>query len=151
MVLLQSGTTTLPEQVTLMRFRISEVHLRQENGEWLRLSSDLHVVELERGKNGLRRTVLDTRIPPVAYDSLALTFDRIFVQFGENAGAPLTLGSGTPHRLGLRLEPDLNEPTSLLLTFEPGASLSRTDDCRWFFVPLLRTEIIAPPAATEQG
>jgi hypothetical protein len=145
-VLFREGMTELPADVEQLRFRVAEIHLRQADGDWLRFPSDLHLVELQRGRNGTERTMLDSRVPSVAYDSLAVVFDRIFAQFGENAGAPLTAGAGTPHRMALEMNPIAGEHTTLVLRFEPGPSLSRTPDCRWYFIPLLRSEVIRTPA-----
>ncbi|MEX1055679.1 MAG: hypothetical protein WED81_06590 [Rhodothermales bacterium] len=150
-VFFQEGDTDLPDEVSKLRFRIAEVHLQQRGGEWVRLPSDLNLIEIDRGRDGIRKTVLDTRVPPAEYDSLALSFDRVYLEFGANAGGPLTVAAGAPHRMALGLRTALGLPISLILRFEPGASLTRSSDCRWFFVPLLRPEIQQESSASDQG
>jgi hypothetical protein len=150
-VFFQEGGTDLPVEVSKLRFRIAEVHLRQQGGEWVRLPSDLNLIEIDRGGDGVRKAVLHARVPPADYDSLALSFDRVYVEFDANSGGPLALAADTPHRMKLDLRLDLVHPASLILRFEPGASLIRSSDCRWFFVPLLRPVIVRGPSASEQG
>lgn len=146
-VFLERGATDLPEDVDQLRFRIAEIRLRESDGDWLRLPSDGSLIEFDRGARSARRVVLDTRVPPGDYDSLAIALDRVFVRFNENAGAPLTTARNSPQQLALDLEPTLDGPTTLYLRLEAGPSLTRTEDCRWFFVPIFETDV----ANTQPG
>ncbi len=101
----------------------------------------MQAVELSAARRGPRRTVLDTRVDPTAYDSVALSLDQVFVQFDANSGAPLTIADDEPLRFALHMHPLLESPTVMQLRFEPGASLRRAPDCRWFFVPVVVAEV----------
>ena len=139
-VSIEQGETGLPDDIERFEFRIAEVRLHEAGGGWIRLPSDVHHFTLPMSRRG-RRVVLDTQIAPAAYDSVAVTFDQLFARFSENAGAPLTAAGDEPLRLALDLSASLEDPSSLSLQFEPGASLRRAPNCRWFFVPVLRAVI----------
>lgn len=138
---LEQGESVLPEEVDRFQFRISDIQIRRSDGEWIRLSSELHQFELPLNKSAGRRTVLETRIPAASYDSVALSFDRIFARFSENSGAPLAVSRNEPLRFAFDMTASLDRLQTLVLRFEPGASLRRTDDCRWFFLPVVRPAI----------
>lgn len=151
-VVMTGGETALPGDVSHLRFRVTEVRLRRADGLWVRLPSDSAPIEISDETPNLRRTLLDTRVAPASYDSLTITFDDVFVRFGPNAGAPLTTADEAPQQLALELNPTLHDRTTVQLTLEPGASLSRSPDCRWFFVPILLSRVTAvslAPADTE--
>lgn len=140
-IVMRTGETALPADISLLRIRVTEVRLRRSNGQWIRLPSDTVPIEVMDEAQGVRRTLLETRVAPAAYDSLSIAFADVFVRFGANAGGSLTTASDAPQRLALELEPSLGAFTRLVLTLEPGASLSRSPDCRWFFVPVLLTDV----------
>lgn len=137
----EPGETTLPDEIEELHFRISEIQIRSTEGTWIRLISDMPRVEIRGAGRGPRRTVLDTRVAPSEYDSVALSFDQIFARFDTNAGAPLTVAKGEPLRFELHMNPTVDAPTTLIVRLEAGATLRRTPDCRWFFVPVVRAEI----------
>lgn len=139
-VSIEQGETALPDDIERFEFRIAEVRLHETDGGWIRLPSEVHQFTLPLPRRG-RRVVLDAQIAPADYDSVALTFDRLFARFSENAGAPLTAADDEPLRLALDLSISLDAPSALNLQFEPGASLRRAPDCRWFFVPVLRAVV----------
>lgn len=140
-VFLAEGETELPDGVSTLRFRVAEVRLHERDGDWIRLPSDASQIELVRGRSMPRKLVLDTRVPPSRYDSLAIALDGVFVRFNENAGAPLTTAKDAPQRFAFSFEPELESQTALTLMLESGASLTRSPDCRWFFVPLFETNV----------
>jgi hypothetical protein len=149
-VVMAGGETPLPSDVSHLRFRITEVRLRRSDGRWVRLPSDSAPIEISEGRQNVRRTLLDTRVAPVAYDSLTVAFDDVFVQFGANAGAPLTIPGDAPQQLAIGLNPARGAHTTVLLTVEAGASLTRSPDCRWFFVPILLSDLsVVSPAPAE--
>lgn len=151
-VVMTGGETPLPSDVSRLRFRITEVRLRRADGRWVRLPSDSAPIEIGEGRQNARRTLLDTRVAPTAYDSLTISFDDVFVQFGANAGAPLTMAGEAPQQLAIDMNPMLEARTTVRLTMEAGASLTRSPDCRWFFVPILLSELsVASPAPVEPG
>lgn len=145
-VFIQQGETDLPEDIQQLSFRTAEVRLRTSAGEWVRLPSDAGAVELERNRGALPRLVLDTRIAPATYDSMEIGLSHVFVRFNENSGGPLTTASDTPQRLAFDLEAALDVATTIHLRLEPEPSLRRTQDCRWFFVPVFR-----PAAVSDAG
>ena len=140
-IFLERGETDLPHAIDHLRFRTAEIRLRTTEGEWIRLPSDASPVEIARGTAAQRRLVLDTRIAPMRYDSMAVTLNNVFVRFNENAGAPLTTASDAPQQFVLDLEARLDVPTTVHLRLEPQPSLRRTQDCRWFFVPMFRVDV----------
>ena len=139
-VVMGQGETSLPEDIERFEFRISEVRLHRKDGDWVRLPSDEHQFALPLHRNA-RRTVLDAQVAPAGYDSVAISFDHLFARFSENAGAPLTAAEGEPLRLALDLETSLEAQSVMTLQFEPGASLRRAPDCRWFFIPVVRAGV----------
>lgn len=138
---LEIGESRLPEDIEEFEFRISEVHVHSENGDWIRLPSDMNQFEISQRRGGLERSVLDATLPPASYDSVAIGFDSIFARFNANAGAPLVTAKNEPLRMALEMNPSLETATALVLIFEPEASIRRSPDCRWFFVPVMRTEV----------
>lgn len=140
-IFLERGETDLPDAIDQLRFRTAEIRLRTTDGEWVRLPSDASPVEIARGTAAQRRLVLDTRIAPMRYDSMAVTLNNVFVRFNENAGAPLTTASDAPQQFALDLEARLDVPTAVHLRLEPQPSLRQSQDCRWFFVPMFRVDV----------
>lgn len=138
---LQQGESLLHEDIEALEFRISEVQVHRADGGWIRLPSDMNTFELSRRREGPPRSVLNTNVAPAAYDSVAVAFDSIYARFNANAGAPLTAASAEPLRLALALNLSRESTTSVVLVFEPEASLRQTPDCRWFFLPLIRPEV----------
>ncbi|GEM_PF-1955892 len=145
-VFIQRGGTDLPEHIQQLTFRTAEIRLRATDGEWIRLPSDAGSVELERGRSTPARLVLDTRIPPASYDSMAVALSHVFVRFNENSGGPLTTAADVPQRLGLDLTATLDAASTIHLRLEPGPSLRRTQDCRWFFVPIYSLTTVSDAA-----
>ncbi len=133
-ILVETGTTALPAAIQAMRFSVAEVHLKPADGAWTVYPADVNSFMTAAGQRA-RKTVLSTRVPPAAYDSLALALADVFVQYDANAGGPLTLPREAPLRLPLQTRLDVGRRTALRLVFEPGASLSRDARCRWFFLP----------------
>ncbi|RMH60526.1 MAG: hypothetical protein D6685_10265, partial [Bacteroidetes bacterium] len=135
-----TGGTPLPADVQALRFRLAEVRLKARGGAWTSYPADAGRFQITAEARP-RKTVLSTRLPPVPYDSLALVLEDVFVQYGPNAGGPLTLTRGEPLRLAHPLAPIPDQTTTLHLTFEPGASLSRDAACRWFFLPFITARV----------
>lgn len=136
---LQTGATPLPEDITSLRFRVEEVWLKPAGGDWKPYPAEVNAFEIQR-ERVVRKTVLSTRVPPAAYDSLAILLRDVFVLFDANAGSPLTLQRDTPLKLALPLRPEVGKATAVRLTFEPGASLTKTANCRWYFLPFITKE-----------
>ena len=141
-VTLEIGESPLPDDIEGLVFRISEVHVHSADGEWIRLPSDMRQLEIDQGLGDAQRSVLDTTLPPAAYDSVAIAFDSIFARFNANAGAPLITANAAPLRMALEMNPSLETATVLAFVFEPEASLRRSPDCRWFFVPVIQTAVL---------
>ncbi len=133
-VVVETGTTALPADVASLRLRIAEIQLKPTNGAWTSYPAAVNRFEWSAG-NRLRRTVLSTQIPAAAYDSVAVVLDDLYLTFDANAGGPLTMPRDAPTQLPLAWTATQERPTTLRLTFEPGASLVHTRDCRWIFAP----------------
>lgn len=133
-VTFRTGETDVPEDVQALRFRIDEVRLRTETGEWLSFPSELNNFEILAGRRQ-SKTILATRVIPQAYDSLAIQLSDIFVLFDENAGSALTMARDGVSRQRLQIEVETGSAKRLEVVFEPQASLAKTPDCRWQFVP----------------
>ena len=133
---METGETALPADVQTLRFRIAEVHLKPVDSLWTSHPADVNRFEL-KGDARVHRTILSTRVPAVAYDSLALDLTDVYVEFDANAGAPLTMPRDHPFTMPIDLDYTATSRATLRLILEPGASLSRSDDCRWFFTPFV--------------
>jgi len=133
-ITLEAGETVLSEDIEAMQFRIAAVHLKPVDGDWTVYPAGVNTFEIPAGRRA-RKTVLSTQIPPAAYDSLRLELSDVFVFYDANAGGPLTMPRDTPLTLGLSTRLTTEQPTTLRLVFEPGASLSHDAACRWFFLP----------------
>jgi hypothetical protein len=138
---LEKGASVLHEDIDALEFRISEVQVHLVDGAWIRLPSDMIPFEISQGFDDMARSVLNTTVTPAAYDSVAVAFDGIYARFNANAGAPLTAASAEPLRMALALNPSRESTTTVVLAFEPEASLRRSSDCRWFFLPVIRTDV----------
>lgn len=133
-VTMTTGSTSLPDEVQALRFRVNEIQLKTKEGGWNSLPVELNNFEIVPNRNQ-SKDILSTRVQAVEYDSIALFFSDVFVLFGENAGGPVAWPRDQPvkDRLEITLEQDL--VTRINLVFEPGASILRDKDCRWYFVP----------------
>lgn len=139
-IVMETGGTALPEDIQAMQFRVADVRLKEADGDWVTYPAEVNNFVLSANKRA-QKPVLSTLVPPAAYDSLALSLTDIFVQFDANAGGPLTLPRGTPLRLPLTTTLAVGRRTVLRLRFEPGASLSRDAQCRWFFLPFFEVRV----------
>lgn len=135
-VQLEAAADPLPDGVQSLTFRVSDVWLKKTGEEWMRLPADVNQFVLPPSTRSTR-PVLTALVPPGAYDSLGLSFSDVFVLFDENSGSPLTMAREAPVRMAVSLETAMDRASVVRLTFEPAASLTRTADCRWFFVPFI--------------
>lgn len=136
-IFFETGDTALPEEVQALRFRVAELHLKERGGDWTPYPADVNSFEIRRNAPALRKAILATHLPPAQYDSLAVSLSNVYVEYGPNAGGPLTTLDDEPVRLALSLRPELNRTSTVRLVLEPGASLSRDERCRWFFLPVI--------------
>ena len=133
-IVFETGESLLPAEIQALRFRIEEVHLKTKEGEWLVFPIELNSFEINSA-NYIGKTILSTRVQPVAYDSLALKLTDVFVLFGENAGGPLTMPRDKAHQIPVAMHPKVGEGTQVRIKLEPGASVFKDRKCRWYFVP----------------
>ena len=133
-VALTTGNSPLPGEVQALRFKVDEVQLRNTSGVWEAFPVNLSNVEVLPDRNTTKR-ILSTRVAPVAYDSIALRISEVFVLFGENAGGPLSWPRNRLIKNELSVQPAVDQGTFVQIVFEPGASLARDADCRWYFIP----------------
>ena len=131
---LETGATPLPADVQALRFRLEEVQLHTDEGEWLTFPAELNTFEILPDRY-LSKTILTTRVQPLVYDSIAIKITDTFVLFGENAGGPLASPDDEALKIAVRMQPEVGQATQISITLEPGASLYRDTECRWFFVP----------------
>lgn len=139
-VVLETGATALPDAVQALRFRVAEVRLKPTDSLWTAYPADVNRFEVTNGTR-TRRTILSTQIPAAAYDSLALDLSDVYVEFGPNAGGPLTMPRDRPLSFPAALDYSASDRATVRLTLEPGASLSQSDDCRWFFTPFVEVAV----------
>ena len=139
-IVMETGRTVLPDDVEAMQFRVAEVRLKQAGGDWVTYPAEVNNFVLAANKRA-QKPVLSTLVSPAAYDSLALSLTDIFVQFDANTGGPLTMPRDAPLRLPLTTTLAVGRRTVLRLRFEPGASLSRDAQCRWFFLPFFEVQV----------
>lgn len=139
-VIVETGESPLPAAVEALRFRIAEVHLKPADSLWTAYPADMNRFELTDGST-VRRTILSTQIPATSYDSLALDLSDVYVEFDANAGGPLTMARDRPLLFPITLDYDSRDRATVRLTLEPGASLSQSADCRWFFTPFVQVAV----------
>jgi hypothetical protein len=135
-VLLTTGTDALPPGVASFQFRINAVRLRAADGTWTQYAASGHRFEFS-GAQSLERNILTARVPAVAYDSVIVTFDDLFLHFGPNAGGPLSQSGNNEVRSAVDLELEPAREHVLHLRFEPGTGLRRSADCHWLFSPVV--------------
>lgn len=133
-VAIEVGPSALPDGAAALRFRVAEVRLKPAGAPWIVLPADPNAVEVPADRP-FRIPILAADLPAARYDSLALVLGDVFVQYGANAGGPLTLPRDAPLLLPLALDVETGALTALHLRFAPAAALSRSEDCRWFFLP----------------
>ena len=136
----ETGETDLPEEVQALRFRIDEIRLHTDEGEWITYPVELNSFEILPDRY-VGKMILSTRVEPVLYDSLSLRISDAFVLFGENAGGPLTLPKDRPLEVAIKIQPEVGVAKQVSLAIEPGASLYKDDACRWYFVPFWRARV----------
>lgn len=131
---IETGQTSLPADVQALRFRIEEIRLHTDEGEWITFPGELNSFEILPDRY-LGKTILSTRVQPLLYDSIAVKISDAFVLFGENAGGPLTLPKDKPLEIAIEMLPKVGEATQVKISIEPGASLYKDSNCKWYFVP----------------
>ena len=137
-VVLEAGSTPLPGDVASLRFEVAELLLKPRGAAWTAYPTTMGPIEIAAGQTGRpRRTLLNTQVPAVPYDSLALRLDNVYVTFGPDAGAPLSLPRD-PVVYPLALDPTPDRMATVRLVLEPGASLVQTPDCRWVLAPFVQ-------------
>lgn len=129
------GDSALPADVRALRFRVEQIRLKQ-GSEWQMYPADVNSFEIANTRRGAtgRKTVFSSRIAPLPVDSIGLILGDVFVLYDANAGGPLTSSPETPI-LASGVAPTAEVPARVTFTFEPGASLLRDPNCRWFFLP----------------
>ena len=137
---IETGNTTLPEDVQALRFRIDEIRVHAEGGEWITFPGELNTFEILPDRY-LGKAILSTRVQPLKYDSIAVKISDAFVLFGENAGGPVTLPKDEALEIAVEMEPTVDNGTQVVITIEPAASLYKDNNCRWFFVPFWTARI----------
>ena len=138
---IETGATSLPADVQALRFRIEEIRLHTDEGEWITYPAELNSFEVLPGRF-LGKTILSTRVQPVLYDSIAVKLRDAFVLFGENAGGPLTLPRESPFKIAVNLHPKTGEATQVRIVIEPGASLFKDSKCKWYFMPFWTAGVV---------
>ena len=141
-VIVEPGKTPLPDGIQALRFRIEEVRLRRVDGTWRTLHAEGNSFEFAE-RLPAPKTVLSTDVDAATFDAIALTLSNVFVLYDAHAGGPLTLPEETPIQLPVRMSTRGDQPATLRLRFEPGASLSQDDRCRWFFLPFFDAAVAA--------
>ena len=129
-----TGETQLPSEVQALQFRVNEIQLRTADGAWKALPVEISNLEIVPNRD-VSKDILSTRVQSVEYDSIAIYISDVFVLFGENAGGPISWPRNKPVKDKLSIKPSQEIPTRVELIFEPGASIARDSDCRWYFVP----------------
>lgn len=136
LVNLLADATSLPPDVDTVRFRISELRFRLRGGGWESFPISGAPVSVSAGEQATR-VLLNTQIRPGAYDSVQVTLGDVYLEFAANAGGPVTTGQLPAAARAAALQLSAATATSLDLTLDAGASLSRDSACRWYFLPFL--------------
>lgn len=138
-----TGASALPEEIQVLQFRINEVQLKTREGEWNSIPVELNNFEIVSNRV-ISKDILSTRVQAVAYDSIAIYLSDVFVLFGENSGGPVAWPRDRPIKDKIDIAPTPERSTRIKLVFEPGASVTKDDDCRWYFIPFWHLELGNP-------
>ena len=133
-VTITTGETSLPDDVQALRFQVDDIRLKNNEGEWQVLPAELNSFEILPNRE-LSKTILTTRVETVLYDSIAFSISNLFVLYDENAGGPIAWPKDQPIKEKLSFKPDIEAATRVRIVLEPGASLLKDAQCRWYFVP----------------
>lgn len=137
-IALDTGQAPLPEQITKLQFRISQVTLIQADSSRLVREVPHALIQLGQDTKQEVYPLLETGLRTAAYDKITLTVTDIFATYGPNAGGPLTV-SRSPVTVPLYNKTiSADQSLLLLLGFNPQASFKQAEDCRWQFQPQLR-------------
>lgn len=144
---LGTGESALPAPISELTFRISRMALVTPDGSrTVRELSHANVqVTREQTDSYL---LLRERIQPESYDRLTLRVQNIYVTYGPNAGAPLTIEN---EDITLPM-PDVasgNTPVLLRISFDAAASFDRNDDGTWHFSPQFSVNAVESQNATR--
>lgn len=139
-VRLRVGETPLSEEVSRLRLRLDEIRFHVDDGNWVSFPSSSGILTIARDDE-YDRAVLSTQLAPVAYDSVEVVFAEVYIEFGTNAGGPITTARPPRAARRLILEPGLGSTTSVELVLNPGASLFRDSECRWHFLPFVDASV----------
>ena len=131
---LQIGASELPADVEELQFYVDTLRLKPSGGPWRAFPTSVSTMVVTAEEHP-QRLLLTAELPPGAYDSVALDFDDVFVRFGPNAGAPLTIHPAPPLVFPFSLQAGRGRLLHVVL--EPGLSIYRHADCQWVFLPRL--------------
>lgn len=140
-VAITTGNTSLPDDVQALRFQVDEIHLKNNEGEWEVMPAELNSFEILPNRE-LSKTILTTRVETVLYDSIAFSISNLFVLYDENAGGPIAWPKETPLKGALSFKPEVESATRIQITLEPGASLLKDKQCRWYFTPFWAADLL---------
>jgi len=115
--------------------------LQSEAGTLFSFPTPGTTIEILAGKPLIQKTLLSTYVHPGSYESISLVLDDIYVEFDANSGAPLTLPENDTVHFSVSLTTEVDREVTVLLLFEPGASLTRNPRGRWTFFPIFLPEI----------
>lgn len=144
---LGTGESVLPTPISKLTFRISRMALiSPDSNRTIRELPHANIQVTREQTNSY--LLLQERIRPESYDRLTLSIKNIYVTYGPNAGAPLTIEND---EITLPM-PDVisgDTPVLLRITFDASASFDRNDDGTWHFSPNFSVNAVKPQNATR--
>ena len=69
-----------------------------------------------------------------------MSISDLFVLYGENAGGPIAWPKDQSIKEVLHIEPGVEAVTRVKIILEPGASLLKDENCKWYFIPFWSAE-----------
>lgn len=146
-VQLATGETRLPEPISELRFRIPRMALITRDSSRTVRELPQITVKIIRGQTNTY-TLLRSNFDPEAYDQLKLTIRDIYVEYGPNAGAPLTVETDEVE-VSMPAPASPSTPLILRLTLDGVASFDRSFDRTWVFTPTFDAELLESGSAAR--
>jgi hypothetical protein len=121
-VMIETGQSRPPTQLAALSFRISEIWVKPEDGEWHRRRTQTGSIRI-KPEEPVRRTVLSAAIPTGSYESVALLIENVRAEYQGNAGGPLSSPEGTPVEIDLSFTAQRNAAVVLNLLLDAQSSV----------------------------
>ncbi|HEX7069808.1 MAG TPA: hypothetical protein VF190_03335 [Rhodothermales bacterium] len=137
-VRLRIAGSPLPDEVSAIRLRPTEVRFHATDAAWVSVPSSGGLFTIDRTAQDTR-TIVSTQVAPAVYDSVEVRFGDVYVEFGPNAGGPITSADPPAAVRATLIDATVGAQRAIELVLDPGASIMQDAACRWHFLPFVRS------------